>query len=94
MTLIDGQAQGIHRMDPDLAEYIDNDSGWLDPSNVRLRRYWIDVWAIIGYWLGVGRDAQRTAEAYDIPVEYVEAAVRYYQRYQVFIDVRLVQNSI
>ncbi len=93
MDLIDSDEPRTLVIEPDLADYIEPDPHRPDPSDVRLRQYGIHVWVLVGYWLGTGRDACRTAQDYDIPMEYLEAALRYYERHKIFIDVRRAQNA-
>jgi len=62
-------------------------------DEVWLKDYRISVWAIVGQWKGQSRNVQRTADAYGIPIEAVEAALAYYERNQAVIDNRRSQNS-
>ncbi len=73
---------------------------WIEPhpwkgsaAEARLKDSKIAVWAIIGQLGAEGRDVQRVAEDYLIPVEAVEAASAYYQRHRAVIDDRLVANG-
>ncbi len=73
---------------------------WIEPhpwkgsaAETRLKESKISVWAIIGQLRAEGRDVQRVAEDYLIPVEAVEAALAYYQQHQAVIDDRLVANG-
>ncbi len=73
---------------------------WIEPhpykrsaAEARLKESKISVWAIIGQLRAEGRDVQRVAEDYLIPVEAVEAALAYYQQHQAVIDDRLVANG-
>ena len=62
-------------------------------AEARLKESKISVWAIIGQLRAEGRDVQRVAEDYLIPVEAVEAALAYYQQHRAGIDDRLVANG-
>ncbi len=73
---------------------------WIEPhpwkgsaAEARLKESKISVWAIIGQLRAEGRDVQRVAEDYLIPVEAVEAALAYYQQHRAVIDDRLVANG-
>ncbi|MCX6020182.1 MAG: DUF433 domain-containing protein [Chloroflexi bacterium] len=62
-------------------------------GDVRIKGAGISVWAIIAYWQASGRDAARTARAYELPNEAVEAALDYYREHQAAIDARLEAND-
>jgi uncharacterized protein (DUF433 family) len=47
----------------------------------------------VGYWLTVGRDADRVATSYAVPIEAVEAALAYYTQNREIIDARLAANA-
>ncbi len=74
-----------------VAAYIEEDPVRPGQDEVRLNGYGVSVWAIIGYWKGVG-DIAATAAGYDLPVEAVEAALAYYERHREIIDARLDAN--
>ena len=52
------------------------------------------VWALIGHLRTVDRDITRTAAAYRIPPEAVEAALLYYHQHRAEIDARLAANAV
>jgi uncharacterized protein (DUF433 family) len=72
---------------------------WLAPdpyrggaAEVRLRKYGVHVWALIGHLQGVDGDLAQVAKDYDVPLEAVRAAVAYYGRHSAVIDDRLAAN--
>ncbi|MBI3979903.1 MAG: hypothetical protein HY331_17145 [Chloroflexi bacterium] len=48
---------------------------------------------LIGYWQNVEGDFARTAEAYDVPLQAIEAALAYYEKHRSAIDARLAAND-
>ncbi len=62
-------------------------------GDARLREYGVPVWALVGYGEATGCDAAATALAYRLPVEAVEAALAYRDRYPTEIAVRLAENA-
>ena len=74
-------------------------AAWIEPdphrrgaANVRVRDYYVHVWAIIGYLQGVDGDVERVARAYAMPVEAVLAAQAYYERHPEVIEARMDAN--
>ena len=63
-------------------------------EEARLVEPQIAVWALIGHLQTVGWDTIRTARAYRIPPEAVEAALLYYRQHQPEIDARLAANEV
>jgi uncharacterized protein (DUF433 family) len=63
------------------------------PADWWLKDYGVSVWALVGYWLTVGRDADRVATSYAVPIEAVEAALAYYTQNREIIDARLAANA-
>lgn len=80
------------RNDALVAEYIEQNPDRPGKDEARLKTYGVSVWAIIGYWKGAG-DLAETAAGYDVPIEAVEAAVAYYERYTALIDNRRAAND-
>jgi uncharacterized protein (DUF433 family) len=76
-----------------IARYIEQNPHHPGPADVRLTESYVPVWAIIGYYQATGRDAQRVATGYDVPLEAVEAALAYYQQHQAVIEARLAANA-
>ncbi|MBI3978800.1 MAG: DUF433 domain-containing protein [Chloroflexi bacterium] len=62
------------------------DEVWLVGSSV-------PVWAIVGHYKAIGRNARQVAADYDVPVEAVEAALAYYRRHRAVIDARIKANE-
>jgi len=73
-----------------LAEYIDQSWGVAD---ARLKRYGVQVWAIIGYLKAANANEEWVAGGYEIPVEAVRAARAYYKKHKDVIDARLAMND-
>jgi uncharacterized protein (DUF433 family) len=81
----------LHDPDERIRRYLEPDPRYLGAAEVRLKGYGVSVWAIIGYWKGVG-DLAEVAAGYDVPIEAVKAAVAYYERRREIIDARLDAN--
>lgn len=69
---------------------------WIEPhpknpgkAEARLKHYYVPVRALIGDWPLANGDPAALASAYAVPIEAVEAALAYYQRYRSAIDDRL-----
>jgi uncharacterized protein (DUF433 family) len=62
-------------------------------DEVRLVGYGVSVWALIAYLHAAGGDLKRTAHAYDVPLDAVQAAVDYYQTHREIIDARIAANA-
>lgn len=62
-------------------------------DSVVLAEHGISVWAIIGAITQAGDTPEEAAAAYDIPVEYVYAALDYYRGHTAVIDARIAANS-
>lgn len=75
----------------DLAQYVEPDPHHPGPGDARLRPSRIAVWAIVGEYLTSG-DVGQVAQAYDVSVEEVQAALRYYREQKAAIDARLAAN--
>ncbi len=80
------------RSDALVAAYIEENPNHPDKDEARLKTYGVSVWAIIGYWKGAG-DVAEVAAQFAVPVEAVEAALVYYERYKPHIDNRLAAND-
>jgi uncharacterized protein (DUF433 family) len=69
----------------------------LRPAEMRVVEHGIELWALIGYARGLdGTEqevAERVAQAYDLPVDAVRAALAYYRRHPLQIDARLEANE-
>lgn len=77
--------------------YIEEDPERPGPSEARLVDSGVPVWAIIGTLrLSEGpmdHLALQVADEYDIPVEAVTAAIRYFEQHRIAILGRLAANS-
>ena len=76
-----------------IARHIEPDSCRSAPHEARLVEHGVSVWAIIAYLGVVNGDVKQVAEDYDVPVEAVQAALAYYQRYKDLIDARIAINA-
>ena len=76
--------------EPTLDGLIEQDPHRSGRHNARLVGYGTHVWAVIAYLQGADWDTARTAAAYDIPEEAVQAAIRYYERHRALIDAHLL----
>jgi hypothetical protein len=65
----------------------------LRPAEMRVVEGGIELWALIGHARGLdGTEqevAERVAQAYDLPVDAVRAALAYYRRHPLQIDAKL-----
>jgi uncharacterized protein (DUF433 family) len=61
-------------------------------ADARLREFGTPIWALAGYYLGMGCDIERVAADYDLPIEAVVAALAYYRRHKAVIDARIDAN--
>jgi uncharacterized protein (DUF433 family) len=62
-------------------------------DDVRIRRYGVPVWALIGHARATQRPAAAVAADYELPLEAVEAAFAYYDLNRSVIDARLAANA-
>lgn len=63
------------------------------PANARLRPSGVPVWAIVGYDLDVANgDEVAVARAYDVSLDAVRAALKFYALHQAEIDARREDN--
>ena len=62
------------------------------PQGARLKEHGVPVWILVGYWQGSDEDADAVAQAYDLPLEAVRAAIAYYHHHRVAIDARIALN--
>ncbi|MFN8579358.1 MAG: hypothetical protein U0163_00055 [Gemmatimonadaceae bacterium] len=75
--------------------YIEEDLRRPGPMDANLNTgdAYIQVWALVAYWLSNGRDIDRLAEGYEIPREAAEVAIAYYLEHQAEIDARIERNE-
>ncbi|HEV2126804.1 MAG TPA: hypothetical protein VGW38_28950 [Chloroflexota bacterium] len=73
---------------------------WIEPDpwksgveQARIKRYGMNVWAIIGYIGMEDGDPADAAQGCEIPVKAVEAAIAYYRRHKACIDALIRANS-
>lgn len=73
---------------------------WIEPhpwkpgaGEARLRDSKVAVWALIGDLPMAGNDVAAVADGYHVPVEAVEAAIRYYRQHEAEINARLAANG-
>jgi uncharacterized protein (DUF433 family) len=76
-----------------ITRYLEPNPNRPGPADWWLKDYGVSVWALVGYWLTVGRDADRVATSYAVPIEAVEAALAYYTQNREIIDARLAANA-
>jgi uncharacterized protein (DUF433 family) len=74
---------------------IEDDPYYPGPSNARLRRSGVHVWAIIGYYLhAVGGDEQAVARDYGLSPDEVKAALGYYRYHRAEIEGRIAEIEL
>lgn len=61
-------------------------------DDVRLAGSAVPVWALIGHWKAVGKDAAQVVSDYRIPEEEMNAALAYYRKHRAVINARLTAN--
>lgn len=76
-----------------IPRYIEENPNRPGPADVRIVRYGVSVWAIIGYLEAVNGDLDKAAEDYGLPREAIGAAVAYYNQNKAIIDGRLAANA-
>jgi len=76
-----------------IAQYIEPNPHRPGADEVRIRGTGVPVWALIGQFEATGRDRQRTATAYRLPVEALDAALAYYERHRAVIRARIAANA-
>ena len=62
-------------------------------EDARLVHYGVPVWALVGHYHAVGRDAAQVAEDYELPRAAVDAALAYYSKHKAVIDARIAANA-
>jgi uncharacterized protein (DUF433 family) len=63
------------------------------PGDARLVEYGIDIWVLVVYFQHAAeRDAATVAQAYQIPIEAVRAALAYYDQHRDVIDAVIAVN--
>lgn len=75
-----------------IAHYIAPDRHHPGIAHYQPREFGISVWAIAAYYETVGRDLDRVASDYDIPVEQARAALAYYAEHANEIDTYLASR--
>ena len=63
------------------------------PDDVRLVDSAVPVWALIGHWKAVGRDAAQVVHDYEVSEEEMDAAMAYYRKHRAVINGRLAANN-
>lgn len=63
------------------------------PEDVVVDESFVPVYALIGYLPIVNGDHRQVAEAYEVPLAAMEAAVAYYQRHRAIIDARIYSGE-
>jgi uncharacterized protein (DUF433 family) len=76
-----------------IEEYIEPNPDRPGLGDARLRDYGVPIWALVGYAEATGRDAAATARAYRLPLEAVQAALAYRDRYPAEIAARIADNA-
>lgn len=76
-----------------IQQFIEKDPYHSGPADVRVRDHHIHVWAIVGDLQNYDFNVDEVARSYDIPVDYVRAALAYYRRHPEVIDGRLAAND-
>lgn len=77
-----------------IARYIELDALHPWPGEALLKDSGVPVWALIGHYLyATEQNAVEVADAYDLPLVEVEAALAFYRRYKCAIDARIGENN-
>lgn len=63
-------------------------------ADARIKEYAVPVWALVAYFHSAQGDRQRVADDYEIPIDAVDAALKFYQRHRQVIDARIDANSL
>lgn len=75
-----------------IGRYVEADPLALGPSEAQIVDHGVAVWALITHLAATDNDKAETAADYDLEVDAVEAAVRYYCRHRALIDARILLN--
>ena len=75
-----------------IARYIEPGPLNLGPSEAQVAGHGVSVWALMSHLESESGDIARTAAAYELNPDAVEAAVRYYCRHRALIDARILLN--
>ncbi|HYI15793.1 MAG TPA: hypothetical protein VEX37_10415 [Thermomicrobiales bacterium] len=75
-----------------IAEYILTSPDPESIEDVRLARYGVPVWALVGYLPAAQGDLGAIADAYELPLDAVLAAFAFYARHRSAIDARIAAN--
>jgi uncharacterized protein (DUF433 family) len=76
-----------------IARYIEPNPDRPGVDDARLVAYGVPVWALIGHYDAIGRDAAVVARGYRVRLEAVQAALAYYERHKAVIDARIAANA-
>jgi uncharacterized protein (DUF433 family) len=83
----------MSRNDELIHRYIKPDAETGRPDNARIVDVGVPVWALIGYLKANDHSVERTAAAYHLPPDAVDAARAYYDEHRAVIDARLALQA-
>lgn len=75
-----------------IAKYIEVDS-WRGVSDAWVVGHGVQVWALVGALPASNNDIAEVADAYDLPLETMEAAMAFYRRHKAYTDARVLLNQ-
>ena len=76
-----------------ISEWIEPNPYKPGPAEALVLPHHVSVWALIELWLLDGGGIRDVAQQYDLPVEAVGAAVRYYRRHKAEVEARIQRNN-
>lgn len=77
-----------------IKQFIEKDPYHPGPADMRVKDHHIHVWALVGSLQNCDFNVDEVARSYDIPAEYVHAALAYYRRHSAVINGRLADNEL
>jgi uncharacterized protein (DUF433 family) len=72
-----------------ITHYIQENPHRPGPGDAILREAGVSVWILVEAYRASGQDAERVAQAWDLPREAVDAALAYYAQHTTAIDARI-----
>ena len=84
---------GMANEDELIAAYVALDPNRPSVDRARLIGSLVPVWALVGALPAYDHDLSQVADAYDLPLEAVEAAMAFYRKNRCGIDARLAAHD-
>jgi uncharacterized protein (DUF433 family) len=72
---------------------IEEDPARPGPAEARIAGTGLKVWALVGHWQAVGKDAHQVARDYELPLATVQIVLWYYAAHYRDINARIRRNA-